>query len=292
MATHQSARVRVPGRRKTRWRKMPATLGKYGVLGLFAAIAGVPLIWVVITSLKTTRDVAMSPLGLPSALRWQNYVDAWVVGKFGSYFLNSIIVSVPIVVITVALSCLAGYALARLRVTGGQFIFYIFLLGLMVPFQSIMIPLFYLLRDLKLLGTYWAMILPMVAIGLPLGIFLMRAFFLGLAPELADAAKIDGCSEVGVFWRIMLPLAAPGISTLAVLQFIAAWKEFLIPLLYMQKEELRPLVLGLMFFKTAYTRDIPLTMAATGIVMLPIIGVYLALQRKFIQGLTAGAVKG
>jgi ABC-type glycerol-3-phosphate transport system permease component len=95
-----------------------------------------------------------------------------------------------------------------------------------------------------------------------------------------------------VFWRIMLPLSAPGISTLAVLQFIAAWKEFLIPLIYMQREELRPLVLGLMFFKTAYTRDIPLTMAATGIVMLPIIIVYLLLQRKFIQGLTAGAVKG
>lgn len=279
-------------RPKIRWRKLPSGAAKYFILLLFAAIAALPLIWVVFTSLKTTREVAMSPLGFPEVFRWQNYPEAWVVGRFGSYFLNSIIVSVPIVVITVILSCLAGYALARLRVMGGQFLFYIFLLGLMVPFQSIMIPLFYILRDIDLLGTYWAMILPMVALGLPLGIFLMRAFFLGLSTELADSAKIDGCTEFGVFWRIMLPLATPGISTLVVLQFIAAWKEFLIPLLYMQREELRPLVLGLMFFKTAYTRDIPLTMAATGIVMLPIIAVYLVLQRKFIQGITAGAVKG
>lgn len=284
--------VRRGRRRGIRWRKLPGGAAKYAILVSFAAIAALPLLWVVVTSLKTTREVAMSPMGLPTVFRWQNYVEAWGVGRFGSYFLNSIIVSVPIVVITVVLSCLAGYALARLRVTGGQVFFYVFLVGLMVPFQSVMIPLFYILRDVRLLGTYWAMILPMVAIGLPLGVFLMRAFFLGLSSELADAAKMDGCSEFGVFWRIMLPLATPGISTLAVLQFIAAWKEFLIPLLYLQREELRPLVLGLMFFKTAYTRDIPLTMAATGIVMLPIVLVYLLLQRKFIQGITAGAVKG
>lgn len=277
-----------PGRR--RWNL--GDVGRYGVVIAFAVATAAPLMWVISTSLKTTRDLAMDPLGLPSEPQWGNFPEAWQVGRFGDYFLNSILVSVPIVVLVVALASLAGYAFARLRMPGGGVLFVVFLLGLMVPFQSIMIPLFYILRDLNLLGTYLAMILPMTAFGLPLGIFLMRAFFAGLPGELSDAAKIDGCTEFGVFWRVMLPLSLPGLSTLAVLQFILAWKEFLIPLLYMQREELRPVVLGLMFFKDAYTRDVPLTMAGTTLVMIPLVVAYVFLQRSFIRGLTAGAVKG
>ncbi len=279
--------------RQGRFRKVSfSSTAKYVVLIFFAIIVLIPMLWVLFTSLKTTREIAMSPLGFPATPRWENYSEAWTVGRFSKYFLNSVIVSVPIVVGSVGLSCLAGYGFARFKFPAGNIIFYTFLLGLMVPFQSIMIPLFYILRDVNLLSTYWAMILPMIALGLPFGIFFMRAFFLGLPLELDDAAQIDGCNEFDVFWRVMLPLAGPAISTLTVLQFISAWNSFLVPLLYMQREELRPLVLGLMFFQTRYTQDIPLTMAGTTIAMLPVILVYLALQRKFIQGLTAGAVKG
>lgn len=285
----RNARVR-PGPAGRRW--SAGDVARYAVVIAFALLTAGPLVWVVTTSLKTTRDLAMSPLGLPSQPQWGNFPEAWHVGRFGDYFLNSLIVSVPIVVLVVALSSLAGYAFARLRLPGATPLFMLFLLGLMVPFQSIMIPLFYLLRDLDLLGSYWAMILPMTAFGLPLGIFLMRAFFAGLPGELADAGKIDGCTEFGVFWRVMLPLSLPGLSTLAVLQFILAWKEFLIPLLYLQREELRPVVLGLMFFKNEYTRDVPLTMAGTVLVMIPLVVAYVFLQRSFIRGLTAGAVKG
>lgn len=283
--------LRKPRRGQFRKASFSST-AKYIVLILFALIVVAPILWVLFTSLKTTRELAMSPLGFPATPRWENYVEAWTVGRFSKYFLNSVIVSIPIVVGSVGLSCLAGYGFARFKFPGGNIVFYAFLLGLMVPFQSIMIPLFYILRDINLLGTYWAMILPMIALGLPFGIFFMRAFFLGLPLELDDAAQIDGCNEFDVFWRVMLPLAGPAISTLTVLQFIAAWNSFLVPLLYMQREELRPLVLGLMFFQTRYTRDIPLTMAGTTIAMLPVIVVYLVLQRRFIQGLTAGAVKG
>jgi raffinose/stachyose/melibiose transport system permease protein len=282
--------------RKPKQRRFPkvsfSSTAKYLVLIFFALIVVAPMLWVLFTSLKTTREIAMSPFGLPTTPRWENYTEAWTVGRFSKYFLNSVIVSVPIVVGSVSLSCLAGYGFARFKLPGGNVIFYTFLLGLMVPFQSIMIPLFYILRDINLLSTYWAMILPMIALGLPFGIFFMRAFFLGLPLELDDAAQIDGCNEFDVFWRVMLPLAGPAISTLTVLQFISAWNAFLVPLIYMQREELRPLVLGLMFFQTRYTQDIPLTMAGTTIAMLPVVLVYLALQRKFIQGLTAGAVKG
>jgi ABC-type glycerol-3-phosphate transport system permease component len=265
---------------------------QYGVLIFFALVCLVPIFWVLASSLKTTREIAINPLGPPTTFHWENYVQAWTVGRFGSYFANSIIVTVPIVIGSVGLACLAGYGLARYKVPGGNLIFYTFLLGLMVPFQSIMIPLFYILRDIQLLGTYWAMILPSIVVGLPFGIFFMRAFFLRLPDELADAAKIDGASEFMVFWRVMLPLSMPAIAAQVVFQFMGAWKEFLIPLIYIQREELRPLVLGLMFFKGRYTQNIPLTMAGATIVMLPIIVIYIIFQRKFIQGMTAGALKG
>jgi ABC-type glycerol-3-phosphate transport system permease component len=265
---------------------------KYGILISFVLISITPVFWVFSTSLKTTHEVSVSPLGPPTSFRFGNYSEAWVQGRFGKYFGNSIIVSIPIVLGTIALACLAGYGLARFKLMGGPFIFYYFLLGLMVPFQSIMIPLFYTLRDIGFLGTYWAMIVPMIALGMPFGIFFMRAFFLGLPNDLADAGKIDGCNDFQVFRFVMLPLAGPGIATLAVFNFMNAWNAFLLPLIYMQKEELRTVVLGLMFYKSQYTQNIPLTMAGAAIVMLPIVVIYIIFQRKFIQGLTAGAVKG
>src|SRR5690606_37286776 len=235
----------------------------------------------------TTAEIAANPLGFPTTLRWDNYIEAWTVGRFGKYFLNSVIVSIPIVLGVIALASLAGYGLSRLQFRGSNLVFLVFLLGLMVPFQSIMIPLFYILKDIGFLGTYWAMIVPSIALGMPFSIFFMRAFFSGLPQELADAAEIDGCNEFLVFWRVMLPLAGPAISTLVVLQFMGAWNAFLLPLIYMQKEAIRPLVLGLMFFQSRYTQNYPLTMAGATIVMLPIILVYLFFQRRFVQGLTA-----
>lgn len=264
---------------------------RYAVLILFALICLIPLFWVISSSLKNTREIAMNPLGFPTTLRWENFVEAWTVGRFSKYFANSVIVSIPIVFGSMLFSSLTGYGLARLKFPGSGIIFYAFLIGLMVPFQSVMIPLFYLLKDIGFLGTYWAMIVPSIALGLPFGIFFMRAFFAGLPSELADAAEIDGCNEWGVFTRVMFPLAGPAVSTLAVLSFMGAWNSFLLPLIYMQKESLRPLVLGLMFFRDSYSRNVPLTMAGATIVMLPIIVIYLIFQRKFIQGLTSGAIK-
>ena len=279
----------------TRGRSLAPVLvrvAQYAVLIFFALICLIPIFWVLANSLKTTREIALNPLGPPVAFRWENYAEAWNQGRFGKYFANSVIMSVPIVIGSVALSCLAGYGFARFKLPGSNLLFYLFLLGLMVPFQSIMIPLFYILRDVGFLGTYWAMIVPSIAFGLPFGIFFMRAFFLRLPEELADAAMIDGANEFNVFWSVMLPLSVPGLTSLIVFQFMGAWNSFLIPLIYIQKEELRPLVLGLMFFKSRYTQNIPLTMAGATIVMLPIIVIYILFQRKFVQGMTAGALKG
>ena len=166
----------------------------------------------------------------------------------------------------------------------------------MIPFFSVMIPLYYNLKDFGLLNTPMAVILPSIAgaggTGLPLGIFLMRAFFLDIPGELADAAKVDGCDEVGVFRRIMVPLALPGTAALAVLTFMSAWNTFLLPLLYLSGEDNRTLATGLLLFTGGRTQELELTAAATLIMIAPVILFFLLFQRQFIQGLTSGAVKG
>jgi raffinose/stachyose/melibiose transport system permease protein len=280
------------GVRRRRPADLAVEVAKYAVLITVAVLCLIPFVWVWSSALKPPAEIIKAPLALPQHPTLDNIVEAWVQGRLGKYFLNSVIVAVPIVFFTIALSSLAAYAFARATFPGRNVLFYIFLIGLILPFQSIMIPLYYLLRDLQLLGTYWAMIIPSTALGLPFGIFIMRAFFQGLPNELSDAARVDGCNEFDVFWRVILPLAKPGMITLGIFSFLGAWNSFLLPLIYMQREELRPLVIGLMFFQSRYTTSYALTMAGATIVSLPVIIVYIIFQRQFIQGLTAGALKG
>ncbi len=266
-------------------------LAKYTVLLVFLVIFLLPFLWIWSSALKSSREIARQPFGLPTEFRWQNLQRAWTVGHFDQYIWNSIIYCAAIVAGVVVLSCLAGYALALLPLPGRDAILVVFLLGLMVPFQSVMVPLYYLLRDIRLLETYWAFIVPGIALRLPFGIFLMRGFFRGLPPELADAARVDGANEWRVFRQVMLPLATPGLSTLVVFQFMFTWNQFLMPLVFVQRDELRPVSLGTMFFFGRYTADRGMIAAGVTIAMLPVVLLYLALQRRFIEGITAGALK-
>lgn len=267
-------------------------IAKYAVLLSFLIVFLYPFIWIWASALKTSVEIARDPFALPTTLRLENLVQAWTVGHFSRYLGNTVLYAACIVSGVLFVSAMAGYALATLRFPGRDLLFTVFILGLMVPFQSVMIPLFFLLRDLGILGTYWAMILPGTALGLSFGIFLMRAFFRSLPLELAEAAKIDGCGEWGVYWRVMLPLAMPGLTTLAVFQFMWTWNAFLMPLLFVQKDELRPVALGMMFFVGRYTSDRGMIAAGVTLTMLPVIVMYLILQRQFIRGITAGAVRG
>jgi ABC-type glycerol-3-phosphate transport system permease component len=265
--------------------------GRYALLLLFLVVFLVPVLWVWSSALKSSVEISRSPFALPSEWRWENFREAWNVGRFGRYFGNSVIYSASIVAGSVFLSCLAGYALALLPLPGRNGFMVLFLLGLMVPFQSVMIPLYYLLRNIGLLETYFAFIIPAIAIRLPFGIFLMRGFFRGLPPELADAARVDGANEWGVFRQIMLPLAVPGLATLVVFQFMFAWNQFLMPLIFVQRDELRPISLGMMFFFGRFTAQRDLIAAGVTITMLPVVVLYILLQRRFIEGITAGALK-
>jgi raffinose/stachyose/melibiose transport system permease protein len=277
--THRATRLVSPG-------------VQYVVLSFVAVLALAPLVLMWSSAFKSRVEVAVNPLALPTSLDLSNLIEAWTTGRYSSYWLNSVIVTLPTVVGVVAFSTLAGYGLARLNLPGRRVWFYLILLGLMVPFQSYMIPLYFDLQSYGLLNNYLAVILPGIAMGLPFGIYFMQAFFRSLPAEVSDAARVDGCSDIQVFWHIILPLTAPGISSLTIFQALWTWNAFLMPLIFLNDEAHRTLPMGLMFFQSRYTSDYALISAGVLITSFPIIVVYLLLQRRFVQGLAAGALKG
>ena len=274
-----------------RWRFSGWDIARYLTLIFFMLIFLVPILWIWSSALKSSIEIARDPFALPQEFRWENLREAWTTGRFNRYIGNTILYTAAITAGVVFLSCLAGYALALLPLPGRGVILTLFLLGLIVPFQSVMIPIYFLLRDIKLLETYWAFIVPGIALRLPFGIFLMRGFFRGLPRDLGDAARVDGANEWGVFRQVMLPLAWPGLATLVVFQVIDTYNQFLMPLIFVQRDELRPVSLGTMFFFGRFTADRGMIAAGVTISMLPMVVLYLLLQRRFIEGITAGAMK-
>jgi len=260
---------------------------------IFLLFTIVPLITIVITAGKTQQEVFnKGPFSKPENFLSnfsKNIQEAWTTGKLGRSFVNSIIITIPSVLLTVSLSCVAGYALAKVNFWGRDVVFLLFLLGLMLPFQATMISLYFLMRDLHLLNTYWSVIF--ASAGVSFGIFMMRSFFMGLPNELIEAAKIDGCSEFQAFWKVMLPLVYPAAFSLTVFQFMWSWNSFLVPLLFITSMDKRPVALSLMFFQTRYSSEHNLIAAAVIISSLPVIGIYLILQSRFEEGITLGAFK-
>ncbi|HEX2235409.1 MAG TPA: carbohydrate ABC transporter permease [Actinomycetota bacterium] len=277
-------------------RRVIGPVVRYIVLALFAALTLYPLLLVVSTAIKNPADFTVDPFALFSSVRLENISDAWTVGEFGRYFWNTVVITMPTVLGVVALSTMAGYALARLEFPGRNLILYAFMLGLMIPFTSVMIPLFYQLRDMGLLGSLLAVILAGIGgaagYGVPLGVFLMRAFFQDLPHELAEAARVDGASEWQVFRKVMLPLAGPGIAVLSILVFFQSWNQFLMPFLFVPGQENRPLASGLYLFATGRTQDYQLIAAGSLIMIVPVLIVFILFQRQFVKGVTAGALKG
>jgi raffinose/stachyose/melibiose transport system permease protein len=247
----------------------------YGVLGLFAMIALAPIVKIVVTALGEGGS----------------FSTAWQDGHFGSYLRSSLIVAVAVVVIATVLSILAGYAFGQMRFRGEQVLFYVLLLGLMVPLEATIVPLYYDLRDLGLTDTYWALILPQAGVSVAFGTFWMRAFFRSVPRSLVEAARIDGSSSWSTLWHVIMPLARPAVLTMVVLVFMWTWNEFLLALVMVSNEDLRTAPLGLAFFQGRNTSDEALLAAGSLIVAAPVVIVYLFLQRHFIRGMLSGAVK-
>jgi raffinose/stachyose/melibiose transport system permease protein len=267
-------------------------IGIHLVLIAFLVISVLPIFWFVMAALKPTSELNANPFALPETITFDNIVTAWTVGKMGIYFWNSVFVAIPKVLVIVALAALAGYAFAKLKFPGRDGLFYFFLFGMMVPIQAMIIPLYYTMQSLNLINTYWALIIPSFGLAMPFAVFMMRAFYRDIHNELMDAAKIDGCGDFRTFLHIMLPLMVPAITALIVFEFSASWNDFLLPLLFVYEDSYRTLPLGLMYFSGEYTTNQSLVAAGVTIAVLPIITVYVIFQRKFIEGITAGSVKG
>jgi raffinose/stachyose/melibiose transport system permease protein len=263
----------------------------YALLILCSVVAIYPLVGVFLASLYPTGP-GTSPSGfaLPSTFEWHNYVQAWRDGEFASSFTTSIIVAAVMVPASVLLSTVAGYAFATMRFPGSKAIFYLFILGLIIPTEATIVPLYYDVRAMGLLDTYWALILLEVSGEVAFGIFWMRAAFLSAPTSLLEAARIDGASSWQTMWRIMIPFAKPAILTLTVLTFADSWNEFFLALVFTVDHMTAPA--GLASFSGRYTTDISLVSAGAVIVAVPILIVFIIFQREFMRGVLTGAVKG
>ncbi len=261
----------------------------YAVLAFFTVIALAPFSWTLLNSLKTNNEIMEAPFSLPEKFLWKNYSEAWTTGHLGVYFWNSVASAIPVVVVSIAISSLAGYAFARVSFWGKGALLFLFLFGLTVPFQAKVIHLYYVLMSLRLLDNLWGIILP--SIGGPFGIFLMRAFFLQLPNELSDSAKIDGCSDLAVFTRVMFPLAQPAVVSLVVFSFMGIWNEYFLPLIVLTSDARRTLPLGVVHFQSRYFTDYRLVFAALVLSIIPVVIVYLAFQRQFIRGVAVGSYR-
>ncbi len=264
----------------------------YLPLGVLLVFAVAPLLLAWSSAFKTGQQMVVDPYGPPLPPTLDNLREAWTVGRFGVYFKNSVIISVADVVAMVVIASLAGYAFARLRFPGQRLILYGLLIGLTVPVAAIIIPLYITMRDFRLLDSYGSVIVADVALAAPIFVFIMRAFFKDLPPELDDAARVDGASEFQIFWQVMLPLARPGLLTVALLEFLWSWNDLLLPLVFLVSDDLRTLPVGMLFFQGRFTIDYGLMSAGVLILSLPVTVLFLLFQRDFVRGLASGALKG
>jgi len=264
----------------------------HGLILVALLFAVVPFLWAILGSLKNNDAIFLEPFSLPNPPLWGNYAEAWTRGHFGTYLWNSVAIAGPAVLLKLACASLAGFALARLRFAGNQLLFYGFLIGLAIPTNAILIPLYYTVKDLRLLDTLPGVILPQVAGSMPFGIFMMRAFFRSLPGELEDAARIDGCSDFGVYRHVMLPLSTGALTALLVFTFMASWNDFLIPYLFIHEQSMRTIPLGLLFFQGSYVSEYRLIFAGIVMSFVPTLVLYAIFQRQFVSGITVGSLKG
>lgn len=251
-----------------------------------------PLLLAWFTAFKTREQALMSPFAPPWPITLNNLREAWTVGQFDIYFKNSVIIATVNVIGMVVIASLAGYALAQMRFPGQRIIMVVLLVGLTIPVSSIIIPLYITMRDLRLLDSYGSVIFASVALASPIFIFIMRAFFKNIPKDLGDAARVDGASEIQIFLNIFLPLARPGLMTVALLEFLWSWNELLLPLVFLITDERRTLPVGMLFYQGRFTVDYGLMCAGVLILSVPITILFLIFQRDFVSGMTAGALKG
>ncbi|CAM4125407.1 carbohydrate ABC transporter permease [Lederbergia lenta] len=264
----------------------------YVILIIYALINAYPILWMILNSFKNSLEFAKSPFALPTEWLIANYKTAWETARLDTYFLNSIIVSVAAVIITVFIGALASYFLARFTYKWGKPLYAFFVFGLLIPIHATLVPMFLLMKNLNLLNTHIGLILPYIAFNLPITIFILVSFMRAFPQDIEESAIMDGCGVFRIFWSIILPMTMPAIATVVILNFINNWNEFSFALVLINDDALKTLPLGLANFAGQYTTNYGAQMAGLTLAIIPTIVIYMLLEEYLVKGMTAGAVKG
>lgn len=257
-----------------------------------AGVFLVPILLLLVTSVKSKSEIFTSPLALPETFQFENYANAWTTGGFEQYFMNSVIVVSVSLVLILLLASLAAYALVQFDFPADDFMLVFFLAGFMIPPQVLLVPLYTIMNALNLLNTYYSLIFAYVAFGLPFSVFLLRQFFVTIPDTYAEAARMDGCTELQVFFRVYLPLSVPALSAVAIYQFVFLWNEFLYAIIFITDDAMRTLPAGLMAFQGQYAGQWAQLAAGIVIAVTPTVIFFLLFQRQFMRGISMGATKG
>lgn len=264
----------------------------YLLLTLFSIIFLFPIAWVVFASFKDNPSLLTQPWALPNPVQYQNYTIAWVSGKIGQYFLHSLIVSGATLLLNLLFSSMAAYAISRMKWKLSKTVMNIFLIGMMVPIHATLIPLYLIFAKIGLINSLMGLIIPYMVFAFPTTIYILSSFFSSLPRDIEEAAVIDGCSLWRVFWKIILPISAPGLFTVSIFGFVASWNELLVAMIFTTGDSVKTLPVGLTNFVGTYSTNYAPMLAAIVLAMLPTIVIYCIFSNKIIGGMTAGAVKG
>ena len=266
-------------------------IGLWLLLSILLLIVVTPIFWVILGSFKSAFDIANHPFSLPTSWNFNNFIEAWNLGNFKQYFLNSAVITISGMIIIFLVACPAGYVFGQLKFPGHNLVFYLFLLGLSLPVQVVIIPIFFQLKSFGLIDTLTGVTLVSVGLALPFSVFLMRNTFRDVPKELRESAQVDGAGEWKTYFRIMLPLAKPGIVALMVFTFMNIWNDFLLPLVLLISQDNYTIPLGLLSFQGNNGSNYGLIFAGTVISMVPSIIIYLIFQRQFVDGMAEGSNK-
>ena len=288
-----STQVVVPLRKSVSGRERAVSVSSHIVLSIWAIVVIVPLLWTLMTSFKTTTEIFASPFNLPAKLQFRNYSDAWTTAGIGQFFFNTIFVVGSALILVMLLGSMCAYILARFEFPGNRVVYYMMLGGLMIPIFLAIVPLFFVLKNFGLLNSLPGLAITYVAFALPFTVFFLYAFFRQLPYEISEAAAIDGANEWRTFFQIMLPMARPGLATVAIMNFLGLWNQFLLPVALNTNQKNYVLSQGLAAFASSAGYDVNFgaLFAAVVTTVAPVLVVYMIFQRQLQGSVSQGTMK-
>lgn len=262
------------------------------IMSVYVCLILFPLFNMLISSFKTTREILQDPFALPSKISFKNYQYLWINKHFGKYFLNSLFLTGVSMAFVLLFGSMASFGVSRYKFKGNTLMYMLFLSGIMLPLKAAIIPLFLIIKNLRLIDNYLSVILIFIAMGIPSTVFILSGFMKGIPVDLEYAARIDGCSDFRIFWQIFIPLCSSSIALVTIYNAVPIWNDFFFPLVFLSSDEKKTLPVGLSTFFGQNSTNIGLLFVGLSIAILPMIIMYLCMSNYFIRGMTAGAIKG